>query len=139
MLCLVTQSRLTLCDPRGLEPARLLCPWEFSRQGYWVGLPSSLPGDFLIPGIKPRSPTLQVDSLWTEPPGKPKITGVGCHFLLQGIFVTQESNCGLLYCRMILYQMSYQGSPKLVANFSKNCENTKCWQGCIKMRPLILY
>ena len=32
-----------------------------------------------------------------------KNTGMGCHFLLQGIFLTQESNPGLLYCRQILY------------------------------------
>ena len=37
-------------------------------------------------------------------------TGVGSH-LLQGIFTTQESHRGLLYCRQILYQLSYQGSP----------------------------
>ena len=35
---------------------------------------------------------------------------VGCHFLLQGIFLTQELNPGLLYCRQILYQLSYEGS-----------------------------
>ena len=34
------------------------------------------------------------------------------HFLLQGIFLTQGSNPGLLYCRQILYQLSYKGSPK---------------------------
>ena len=33
------------------------------------------------PGIKPRSPTLQVDSLPAEPPGKPKNTGVGVGYL----------------------------------------------------------
>ena len=37
-------------------------------------------------------------------PGKD--TGVGCHFLLQGIFPTQGSNPGLLHCRQILYQLS---------------------------------
>ena len=40
-----------------------------------------------------------------------KNTGVRCHSLLQGIFPTQESNWGLLNCRQILYQLSYQGSP----------------------------
>ena len=40
-----------------------------------------------------------------------KDTGVGCHFLLQGIFLTQESNPGLLHCRQILYRLSHQGSP----------------------------
>ena len=37
-------------------------------------------------------------------------TGVGSLSLLQGIFLTQESNWGLLHCRRILYQLSYQGS-----------------------------
>ena len=38
-------------------------------------------------------------------------TGVGCHFLLQGIFPTHELNPGLLHCRPILFQLSYDGSP----------------------------
>ena len=37
-------------------------------------------------------------------------TGVGCHVLLQGFFLTQESNQDLLHCRRILYQLSCQGS-----------------------------
>ena len=40
-----------------------------------------------------------------------KNTGVGCHFLLQGIFAIQGSNLGLLHYRQILYQPSHQGSP----------------------------
>ena len=39
-----------------------------------------------------------------------KSTGVGCHFLLQGIFLTQGSNPGLLHCRQTLYCLSHQGS-----------------------------
>ena len=38
-------------------------------------------------------------------------TGVGSLSLLQGIFWTQESNWGLLRCRRILYQLSYQENP----------------------------
>ena len=34
-----------------------------------------------------------------------KNTGVGCHFLLQGIFLTQELKPGLLYCSQVLYQL----------------------------------
>ena len=49
---------------------------------------------------------------WTSPgktsPGKN--TGVGCHSLLQGIFLTQGSNPGLLHC---LHSLSHQGSPAL--------------------------
>ena len=44
---------------------------EFSQQEYWSGLPFPSPGDLSDPGIKPRSPTLQADSLPLEPPGKP--------------------------------------------------------------------
>ena len=48
-----------------------LLSMEFSRQEYWSGLPFSSPGDLLDPGIKHGSPTLQADSLLSEPPGKP--------------------------------------------------------------------
>ena len=41
-----------------------------------------------------------------------KNTGVGCRFLLQGIFPTQGSNPGLLHCRQTLYRLSHQGSGK---------------------------
>ena len=43
---------------------------EFSRQEYWSGLPFPSPEDLPNPGIKPRSPTLQADTLPSEPPGK---------------------------------------------------------------------
>ena len=46
---------------------------------------------------------------WWSSPGQN--IGVGSLSLLQGIFPTQESNQGLLHCRRILYQLSYQGSP----------------------------
>ena len=45
-----------------------------------------------------------------DSPGKN--SGVGCLFLLQGIFPTQGSNPGLLHCRRILYRLSHQGSPQ---------------------------
>ena len=59
--------------PHGLQTARLLCPWGFSRQEYWSGLPCPPPGDLPNSGIEPRSPALQVDSLPFAPPGKPKL------------------------------------------------------------------
>ena len=76
----VSVSRSVVPDslrPHGLQPTRLLCPWDF--------------------------------------PG----TGVGCHFLLQGIFPTQGSNPGILHCRQILYWLSYKGSP-ITVNISSN-------------------
>ena len=87
----------------------------------WVAMPSSRGSS--QPGIKPRSPTLQADSLPSEPPGKPMKTGMGSLSLLQGIFPTQESNWGLLHCRLILYQLSYQGSPTAMARTSNTMLN----------------
>ena len=55
----------------GLQLTNLLCPWGFSRQKFWSVLPCPPPGDLANPGIEPRSPTLQEDSLPSEPPGKP--------------------------------------------------------------------
>ena len=54
-------------------------------------------------------------SLWPHGPYSPWIsaaqnTGMGSLFLLQGIFLTKGSKPGLLHCRRILYQLSYQGS-----------------------------
>ena len=49
----------------------------FSRQEHWSELPRSPPGDLSDPGTEPRSPALHVDSLPSEPPGRPKNTGVG--------------------------------------------------------------
>ena len=42
-----------------------------------------------------------------------KSTGVGCYFLLQGIFPTQGLNPGLPHCRQTLYRLSHQGSQFL--------------------------
>ena len=93
---------------------------EISRPEYWSGQPFPSPGDLPNPGIEPRSPVLWADSLPTEPPGKPKNTGVGSLFLLHQIFPNQESNWDLLHCRWILYQLSYQGSPLIEHHFLLN-------------------
>ena len=63
--------------------------------------------------IEPRSPTLHTDSLPAETPGNPKNTGMGRLSLLQWIFLTQESNQGLLHCKGALYQLSYHLSTYL--------------------------
>ena len=47
---------------------------EFSRKEYWSGLPCPPPGDLPNPGIRPRSPILQVIPWPSEPPGKPNLT-----------------------------------------------------------------
>ena len=60
-------------------------------------MPCSPPRDLPNPEIKPRSPALHVNSLPLEPPRKPKNTGLGSLFLLQGIFLIQELNLGRLH------------------------------------------
>ena len=109
----VAQSCPTLCDPvdysptgssvHGILQARIL---------EWIAI--SFSRDLPDPGIEPRSPAVEADSLPAEPPGKPKNTGVGSRSLLQGVFPTQGSNPGLPDCRQILYQLSHQGSPRIL-------------------------
>ena len=60
--------------------------------------------DSLLPhGLKPT----RLPHPWDFPG---KSTGVGCHFLLQEIFLTQGLNLGLLHCRQALYCLSHQRS-----------------------------
>ena len=116
----------------------LLWSVEFSRQEHWSGLPFPSPGDLPDPGIEPGSPVVHADSLLSQPSGNQseswsvmsdslpphglyspwdspgQTTGVGGLSLLQGIFPTQGSNPGLLHCRWFLYQMSHQGSPRIL-------------------------
>ena len=56
---------------------------RLSRQEYWSRLPFPSPGDFPNPEIKPRSPSLQADSLPSEPPARPENTRVGGLSVLQ--------------------------------------------------------
>ena len=62
VLVKVVQSCPTLCDPMDRSP------WNYSGQR--VAIPP--PGDLPNPGMEPRSPALQMDSLPTKPTGKPK-------------------------------------------------------------------
>ena len=63
-MCCAVLSHSVMSDslqPHGLEPTRLLCPWDSLGKNTGVGCPS--PGDLPNPGIEPRSPALQTDSL----------------------------------------------------------------------------
>ena len=68
---LVAKLYLTLATPWTVAHQAPLS-MGFSSQEYWSGLPIPPPGDLPKPKIKPRSPVLQVDSLPSEPPVKPK-------------------------------------------------------------------
>ena len=99
----VTHLCPILCDPMDCNS-----PWNSLGQNTRVPFPS--PGDLPNSGIKPRSPSLQADSLPAEPQGKSNNTAVSSLSLHQQIFPMQELNQGLLHCRWIAYQLSYQES-----------------------------
>ena len=113
-------SRVQLFTTHGLYS-----PWNSPSLLEWVAVPISR--DLPNPGIKPRSPTLQVDSLPDKPPGKPKNTGVGSLSLLQWIVPTQEWNLCILHCSWILYQLSYQRSSGVGSHVMGN--TCKCFKG----------
>ena len=94
----------TRIQPNSMQKFDPVSSWYLGFICFYYPFSRDLPN----PGTKLRSPTLQADALPAEPPGKPKNTGVGSLPLLQGIFLTQESNWGHLHCRWILYQLSYQ-------------------------------
>ena len=67
-------SRSVVSDslqPCGLHPTRLLRPWDSPGEKTGVGCHALLQGDLPDPGMEPRSPALQADSLPNESPGEP--------------------------------------------------------------------
>ena len=86
-LCLVAQSCPTLCDLMDCSPPGSLVHGDSPGKNTGVGCHALLQGIF--PGIEPRSPTSQADSLPSKPPGRPQNTGVGSLSLLQENFPTQ--------------------------------------------------
>ena len=68
-MCLVTQSRLTLCNLMDCSP--------LGSSVCGIGLPFSSPGHLPDAGIEPGSAALQADSLPSEPPGKPANWALG--------------------------------------------------------------
>ena len=63
---LIAQLCPTLCNPIDYRLPGSSVYGRFSRQEYWSGLPFPSPGDLPSPGIEPRSPALQADSLPSE-------------------------------------------------------------------------
>ena len=91
-----------------------MCPWIFINFVWKWKWSRSVVSDSLRPhGQQPTRLRRPWDFLG-------KSTGVGCHFLLQGIFPTQGSNPGLLHCRQTLYRLTHQGSPNFV--YRKKCQ-----------------
>ena len=102
--CCAVLSRSVMPDslqPHGVWLTRLLCPWGFFGQEKWSGLPFLPPGDLPNPGIEPRSPSLQVDSLPTEPSGKPTLIIGKCKLKPQLHFDAHWLECVKLETLMI--------------------------------------
>ena len=89
-MCSIAQSCLTLCNPKECSPPGSSVhgdsPGKNTGEGCLIHPPQ---GDLPKPGTEPRSPALQVDSLPSELPGKPKTTRMGSLSLVQGNFLTQ--------------------------------------------------
>ena len=108
----------------------------------WLRRPSTLheglSGSYMICSVT----SVKSDSLWPytllparvlcswDSPGKN--TGMGCHFLLQGIFLTQGSNphllC-LLHCRQMLYRLSYQAKQMIETRYHLELKESINWDG----------
>ena len=74
--CVWTLSHVRLFVTQWTVVCQAPLSMGFSRLEYWSVLPFPPPGDLPNPGIEPRSPTLWADSLPSEPPGKPKCSGL---------------------------------------------------------------
>ena len=97
-------------------------PWtiqsmELSRPEYWSGQPFPSPrgSPQLRDGTQISHIAGRLSAGWAT--REAQDTRVGSLSLLQRIFLSQVSNQGLLHCRRILYQLSYQGSPY----YDKSC------------------
>ena len=73
LLCLVTQSYSTLCDPMDCSPPGSSVHGDSPGKNPGSGLPCPLPGALHNPGIKLMSSALQVDSLPSDPSGSPSL------------------------------------------------------------------
>ena len=117
--CMLSHSVVSDCLwPQGLQPPRLLCPWGFSRHGYWSGLPCPPPGDLPNPGIKPRSLTLQADFLLSEPPVKPIFSIISIFFLISFLFFSP------FLC--LFYSISFKAGSESPAGWEVGKACTKC-------------
>ena len=118
LLLLSRFSRVRLCATPWTMARQVPLSIGFSRQEYWSGLP--FPSPVRKYEVSEASELKSLSHVWlfanpwtiqSMEFSRPD-TGVGSLSLLQGISPTHESNQGLLHCRRILYQLSYQASPE---------------------------
>ena len=123
-MCCAVLSHSVVSD--SLRPYGLYSPEILqARMLEWIAFP--FPRNLPNPGIKPRSPTLQADSLPAKPQGKSKNIGLGSLFLLQWIFLTQGLNKVFPYYRQTLYHLKPQRSQYLHETYSVVSELVAPW------------
>ena len=121
VLCLVTQLCMSLCDPMDCNP-RLLCPWGFSRQEYWSGLPWPPPGSFCRTTVQQHKSALSIPIMppsWASFPAHPRSTPPGnraelpvlCNSFPLAICFTQ----GRVYMSMLLLHFVPRSSSPAVS------------------------
>ena len=132
--------------PHGLQPTRLLHPWDFPGKSTGVGCHCLLRDTkifiyiyiciYMVKVERSESCSVVSDSLQPHGLSSPcnslgQNTGVGSLSLLQGIFPTQGSNPGLSHCSRIIYQLSHKGSPRIlewvVYPFSSGSSQPRNW------------
>ena len=115
------------CLIKASSPNKSYCRLRFQHMNLGVGSESK--------SHSAVSSSLQAHGLWLtrllHPWNSPgKNTGVGCHPLLQGIFLTHGLNQGLLHCRQIVYHLNHQGSPGQgwVCGHNSDYNNIQAWK-----------
>ena len=117
----------------------------FFRQEYWSGLPFLSPGDLPNPGIKPRSPTLQADSLPSEPPGKPiyMVGEFSSTWGRLGVFPSLEGGQGLVAGICQHQALKDSPLPILLSAVESSCRPDDClrpwgWTGRPSLQAALL-
>ena len=102
---------------------------EFFRQEYWSGLSFPSPGDLPHPLIEPGSPTLQADSLPTEPPGKKKKKIERVHNKWTALETSQNLPPPLSVCQKIVFQKHSRGQGRnfKCTRLSQIAGLGRCW------------
>ena len=120
---LVTKSCPTLATPWTVA-CQVPLSMGFSRQEYKSGVPFPSPGDLPDPGIEPRSPTLQAESLQTELWGKPSL-----YF---------NCLCMFFYTKFFIQLWDMLSSPMLICAVLSHRLHC-CWMCCFIMNIYIIF
>ena len=138
LCCCALLSHSVMSDslqPHGLQPTRLLCPWDFPSKNTGVGCYFLLQGIFLTQGWNPAFPALALGFFPTKPPGKSRINehSVVNQLYLNKICVKKQiSGCLRLEVRWNVYGISFW-SDKIILNWDcgNSCTTLQIYQNSL--------